>query len=228
MKNQIWTMGVGSAFALTLSVVGCTNTQQAANQTTNVVGNSANAIGNTAGSIGNVAGYSAGAIGNTVGKSANAIGNAVHNVTGIGAASRWMQVNTAAKTLNLTLIAGFNRENNGSNFDGYGSGDMTITVPQNWRVNVSFENRSLQRQSVMIVPYAERTQLHGFTAGLKGAFSPNPSQGVKTGSKQHFSFMTTVPGHYAVISAVPSQSANGMWDTFVVSTTATRPTLTTK
>lgn len=226
MKSQLWMMG--AAFALVLSVAGCTNTQNVANHTANMVGQTANAVGNTAGSIGNAAGYGAGAVGNTVDQGANVLGNAVHHVTGPGAASRWMQVNTANRTLNLSVIAGFNGENNGSNFNGYGSGDMTITVPTNWTVKVSFENRSKHHQSVMVVPYAERTQNSGFTPALRGAASPHPTTGIPTGAKQTFSFVTNKPGHYAIISGVPSQSANGFWDTFVVSTTATRPTMTTK
>lgn len=226
MRDKTWILG--PIVTIMLFTGGCTDTQRAANHTTNVIGNSANAIGNAVGSVGNAAGYGAGAVGNTVDQTANALGNAVHHVTGIGAASRWMRVNSANRTLNLTVIAGFNAENNGSNFDGYGSGDMTITVPMNWTVNVYFENRSKHPQSAMVVPYAQRTQKTGFTPALQGASTAKAGQGVSTGGRQNFSFVTSKPGHYALISAVPWQSANGTWDTFVVSTTATRPTLTTK
>jgi len=139
--------------------------------------------------------------------------------------SKWMTVNKTSKSIDLKLEAGVN---SGFNFNGYPIGNMTVTVPMGWKVNVNFKNDSPAYNSAMIVTSDQMTKSSGFTPAFSGASTPKSDTGVAQGTTQTFSFTADKVGKYDIISAIPGHISSGMWDSFVVSSSATSPTLTTQ
>lgn len=114
-------------------------------------------------------------------------------------------VDQANKTVDVNLnITGFN-------FDGYSKGQMTVTVPQGWKVNVHCSNQTSIPHSCAVVADANST-----SPVFPGAASPNPDSGLSRGQSAIFSFTATNPGHYRIVCLVPGHESDGMWDSFNV------------
>jgi hypothetical protein len=59
---------------------------------------------------------------------------------GGSAAPSWEKVDPARKRVALDIVAAFNANNSGLNFNGYYRGDMTLAVPAGWTVDIDFRN----------------------------------------------------------------------------------------
>src|SRR5262245_24116582 len=46
----------------------------------------------------------------------------------------WMTFDAGAQKVAMDVVAGFNPNNSSWNFNGYYEGDMTVVVPEGWRV----------------------------------------------------------------------------------------------
>ncbi len=140
--------------------------------------------------------------------------------------AQWLSQSPSQKTVTFKVYAG---ENNGMNFNNYGHGDMTLTVPANWRVTVDFVNTdNAQVHSAMIVPLADHVQMNIASSALvfSGASTPDPSLGTNYGVHQSFSFVANKSGDYALACGIPGHAAMGMWDHFNVSSSATQAAIT--
>jgi len=125
----------------------------------------------------------------------------------------------------LTVIAAYNSNVSGFNFDGDGKGKLVVSVPAGYTVNVVFSNKSAIPHSALFTLYSKRTSPASFPLAFKGAASPNPTVGITVGAVQKFSFVASKPGTYALVCAVPGHAVAGMWDTFKV-TQGGKPSLT--
>ncbi len=130
---------------------------------------------------------------------------------------KWMQYNASRHQVDLLLKASVNQFGSLA-FDGYANGFLTITIPTGWTVDASFVNEQvILKNSAMIVPFSQLRHGGPFTPAFNGANSPNPTQGVGHGVFQHFHFVASHSGRYAVVSAVPDgQATSGMWDYIIV------------
>jgi sulfocyanin SoxE-like protein len=117
---------------------------------------------------------------------------------------RWSR---SGRSVRLTLAAGLGSSNNGYNFDGYGRGELLVTVPVGWRVTIVCENRSSRRASCALVP---STQQGGPV--IPGAATPNPVTGLAPGARASFSFTPRATGSYRLVSLVPGQAGARMFD----------------
>jgi sulfocyanin len=129
-------------------------------------------------------------------------------------------VTTKGKTVNLTVIADYTSAVSGFNFNGYGKGQLTITVPKGDTVKVTFSNKASLPHSVQFTAYTKSLPMGAVMDAFKGSNSPNPTNGTVSGVTQKFSFVASKAGNYLMICAVPGHAQAGMWDTFVVSATA--------
>ena len=158
----------------------------------------------------------------TLGSAVAAATLAVLPVAGLGAASAHSSTATptwitaSGKTVNLTLISGYNQNIAGFNFNGYGKGMMTVTVPTGAKVIIKFSNKASLPHSVAVTAYAKRTAM-SFPDAFMGSHSPNPTQGITAGhAPQMVTFTANKAGTYAIVCAVPGHAAAGMWDTLKV------------
>ncbi len=145
--------------------------------------------------------------------------------------NRWLTYNTSDKVATIKLDANYNNTDGGMNFNGYSNGAMQITVPQGWKVKVSFKNDNLSlAHSAMFVPYEQRTNTNFFASNVSfsGATTPDASFGTTGNVTQIFSFTADKIGKYAIVCGVAGHAAMGMWDTFVVSGSSGAPSITTK
>ncbi len=120
---------------------------------------------------------------------------------------QFLHVNRATRTAAITLIAGYDAENSGFNFDGYARGELWVTVPRGWRVVVRCSNRSPVRHSCAVV----RGPMNARPA-FPGAETPHARVGLDQGQSARFSFRATRVGAYRLACLVPGHEEARMWD----------------
>jgi hypothetical protein len=119
--------------------------------------------------------------------------------------------NVSRHRIDLTLLASLGTSNSGFNFDGYGRGELLVTVPRGWRVAVHCENRGSMRHSCAVVSGAVSTK-----PVFRGAATPDPVAGLQPGAKATFSFTPTRSGTYRIACLVPGHEQARMYAVLVV------------
>jgi sulfocyanin len=135
--------------------------------------------------------------------------------------SKYLTSDASTKTVDLTLVAGATNALGGFNFDGYGNGKLTVTVPEGWKVVVTCTNRQSVPHSCAIVSGAAST-----TPAFSGASTPDPTTGLPQGQSASFTFTPDQTGTYRIACLVPGHEDAGMWDTLVVASGGS-PSITT-
>jgi hypothetical protein len=121
----------------------------------------------------------------------------------------------------LTLIPGYGSAYNGFNFNGYGKGQVLVTIPQRSTLEVRCENTaSTKPHSCAIVRGPGARQ-----PAAPGAATTEPTRGVPPGTTARFSFRATAPATYRIASLVPNEERAGMWDVLTVAGSG-RPSVT--
>ena len=90
--------------------------------------------------------------------------------------ARFLHVDARHKLVKVTLIAGYDGSNNGFNFDGYGRGELFVSVPRGWRVRVRCVNRAAMRHSCAVVKGPMTIK-----PAFRGATVPQPVVGLTRG-----------------------------------------------
>src|SRR5579862_227560 len=134
----------------------------------------------------------------------------------------YFSVNAGRHSVQLTLLAALDGSNDGFNFDGYGRGEMLVSIPVGWRLVVVCESHGSARFSCAVVRNSLSTR-----PAFPGAASPNPTVGLNPGGKATFSFAPTEPGSYRIASLVPGQEQARMWDVLEV-TRGGRPSISVR
>jgi len=124
---------------------------------------------------------------------------------------RFLKVDARDRIVSVTLVAGYDSSNNGFNFDGYGRGELTVTVPLHWRVRVTCTNRGSLRHSCAVVAGAMSA-----TPAFGGAETPQPVVGLPHGSTATFSFVASKLGAFRLACLVPGHEEARMWDVLEV------------
>ena len=113
--------------------------------------------------------------------------------------------------------AGYDRVYDGFNFNGYGKGEVLVTIPHGWKVTVHCTNRSgSRRHSCAIVRGVGAT-----APAFPRASSPDPERGLPPGHAATFTFVALKRGVYRLASLVRGQEQAGMWDVFEVAASRT-------
>jgi hypothetical protein len=94
----------------------------------------------------------------------------------------FLSVDAQRRRATITLIASYDGENGGYNFDGY-SRDLMWTVPRGWTVRVMCENRGPLRHSCAVVRGPSSAQ-----PAFRGASTPQPQIGLEAGHRASFTF----------------------------------------
>ena len=120
---------------------------------------------------------------------------------------QFLRVDAGRRMATITLIADYDGSNGGFNFDGYGRGELLVTVPRGWRVVVRCHNRSVRRHSCAVVsgPMESRP-------AFPGAATPDPRLGLQQGATSTFSFRATRVGVFRLACLVPGHEDARMWD----------------
>jgi len=118
----------------------------------------------------------------------------------------YMRADTTARTVVVTLIAGYPAGDYQFNYDGYGLGSLVVTVPVGWQVTVQCENRGTVPNSCAVV--SGRSDMKPIEPGWS---TPDPVRGLDPGQSASFSFSPANPGSYRIASLVGGNEASGMW-----------------
>jgi FtsP/CotA-like multicopper oxidase with cupredoxin domain len=119
---------------------------------------------------------------------------------------RFLSVDAQRHRVTITLIASYDGENSGFNFDGY-SQYLMWTVPQGWTVRVVCKNRGPLRHSCAVVHGANST-----TPAFRGAEIPQPQMGLEAGHTARFTFRASRKGVYRFACLVAGHETARMWD----------------
>lgn len=119
---------------------------------------------------------------------------------------RFLSVDARRHRVTITLIASYDGENSGFNFDGY-SRFLMWTVPQGWTVRVVCKNRGPLRHSCAVVQGANSS-----TPAFRGAEIAQPLIGLEAGHTARFTFRATRKGVYRFACLVPGHETARMWD----------------
>jgi len=131
--------------------------------------------------------------------------------------AKFISVNASMQEVTFTVVAAYNSNNGGFNFDGFSNGNLVFKVPVGWKVTIICQNHAKNLpHSCSIVPGAGTKML-----AFGGASSPNPTQGVPPGGSQTFSFTPNKTGTFRIACLVPGHEEAGMWDTFLVTSSGT-------
>lgn len=140
--------------------------------------------------------------------------------------STWLVTDVPTKTVQLQLIAGFSGLNGALNFNGFGDGGLTFTVPAGWHVVIHFMNHDgmLAHSGVVIADSVVPT-----TGASSPAFSQavtlKAQEGLITTERDDMKFVADKAGSYLIVCGVPGHAAAGMWIRFRVEAGAERPLL---
>jgi hypothetical protein len=115
-------------------------------------------------------------------------------------------VDARTHTATVTLIASYDGENNGFNFDGY-SRELMWTVPRNWKIRVICENRGPLRHSCAVVHGANTTK-----PAFRHASIRQPAIGLEAGHRATFTFRASRVGVYRFACLVSGHEDARMWD----------------
>ncbi len=122
-----------------------------------------------------------------------------------------LAADAGAKTVSLTLVAGYNGANSGLNFDGYFNGNLEIDVAKGWSVTVTCGNKGPLNHSCAIVADEAASQ-----PLFAGAATPNPGAGLPSGQQASFTFKPDQAGTFRIACLVPGHEPEGMWIVFKV------------
>jgi FtsP/CotA-like multicopper oxidase with cupredoxin domain len=119
---------------------------------------------------------------------------------------KFLSVDAQKHRVTITLIASYNGENNGFNFDGY-SRSLMWTVPRGWTVRVVCTNHGSLRHSCAVVQGADSTK-----PAFRGAATPHPRTGLEQGQTARFAFRAGRTGVFRFACLVPGHEGARMWD----------------
>ena len=123
---------------------------------------------------------------------------------------RFLAVDAHRHRVTITLIASYDDENGGFNFDGY-SRFLMWTVPRGWTVRVVCKNRGPLRHSCAVVKGPDSTK-----PVVRGAASPQPQRGLQPGQTARFTFRASEKGVFRFACLVPGHEGARMYDVLKV------------
>jgi len=142
----------------------------------------------------------------------------------------WLTQDAAAKVVNLKLIGSMNHANGTMNFNGYGNGELTVTVPFGWTVKVEFSNGGFGAlpHSLAVIDPKKKPKLSGGDPAFPAATTIKLVQGLVPGETDTFEFAADKAGRFLLWCGVPSHGQNGMWNNLVISRAAKAAQVTVK
>ncbi len=135
----------------------------------------------------------------------------------------WMQVDNAARSVNIQLVAGLTQENNRWNFNGFYGGTGGITVPEGYTVTITLDNQDPAMAHSVGVDEKLATFPNVFsevTPAFPGGVTADPTSmtdATMPGETEEITFVATDAGEYQLVCYVTGHAAIGMWIDFTVS-----------
>lgn len=141
----------------------------------------------------------------------------------------WMTVDTGAHKVKMDIVAGFNPNNNNWNFNGYYNGNLTVVVPEGWRVEINFTNHDANYPHSLVViedpgdPAAYPQEAGRAEVAISRAYSKSPTEGISSNDKDTVAFKAASAGDYLFYCGVHGHGTSGMWVYFKISADTEQP-----
>jgi sulfocyanin len=137
----------------------------------------------------------------------------------------WMTIDAGAQKVQMDVVAGFNPNNSNWNFNGNYEGNMTVVVPEGWRVEITLTNRDGDMPHSLVVmadPGKAELPLQAGReqAAFPRAYSRSPERGISAGDQDLVSFQADKAGDYLLFCGVPGHGQSAMWTRFAVAAEA--------
>ena len=117
--------------------------------------------------------------------------------------------------------------NAGYNYNGYGKGAMTVTIPAGWQVIVHFANNGDLAHSLIVLPFTPTPPaVPAATPVFPGAVTKDAQAGLPVKSTATVTFTASKSGTYEFVCGVPAHAVLGMWDRLEISASAAQPSVT--
>lgn len=132
--------------------------------------------------------------------------------------AQFLHVDAKHRIARVTLVASLDGSNSGFNFDGYGRGELLVSVPRGWRVRVTCVNHGTIPHSCAVV-----SRPMTVTPAFRGAATPI----LPPGSTTTFTFLASRTGSYRFACLVPGHEEARMYDVLSV-TAGGKPTISAR
>lgn len=138
----------------------------------------------------------------------------------------WMVVDSENKFVSFIIIGGYDGSNGTYNFNGFSEGELTITVPLDWKVEMRYTTRSAYKpHSAGITLPTDPMPQEGGTLAFAGAATNQFIRGIHANNSSTFTFVAKKTGRYWLFCGVSGHGKGGMWDYFVVSDSIDQPSI---
>jgi hypothetical protein len=140
--------------------------------------------------------------------------------------STWLASDVAAATVQFQLIAGYTGLNGALNFNGFGDGGLTLTVPLGWHVVIHFSNHDgMLPHSAEVIPDGPVPTTGAVAPAFSQAVTLRLQEGLTSSERDDLRFVADKAGSYLIVCGVPGHAAGGMWIRFKVDPGMQRPSL---
>jgi sulfocyanin SoxE-like protein len=124
----------------------------------------------------------------------------------------WVQVDSAARTVTLSLVAEPGGPGGIATLKGHHHGDIQLVVPLGWTVRWHWVNAdSAATHSLVLVAEREKLPAEGGRPALDNAMSRAVLAGLKPGQKDDTEFAADQAGWYWLLCGVSGHAIRGEW-----------------
>jgi hypothetical protein len=124
----------------------------------------------------------------------------------------WVAVDSAARTMILSLEATPGGPGGMASLNGHQHGDIQVVVPLDWTVKWTWLNRdSTATHSLVVMAEREKLPTEGGQPALENARSRAVTTGLRPGQKDVTSFSADQAGWYWMLCGVPGHAIRGEW-----------------
>jgi uncharacterized cupredoxin-like copper-binding protein len=124
----------------------------------------------------------------------------------------WVAVDSAARTVTLTLEAEPGGPEGIATLNGQHHGSVQLVVPQGWTVKWAWVNRdSTRNHSLVVMTEREKLPMEGGQPSLDNAVSRAVTAGLRPGQKDLTTFTADQAGWYWMLCGVPGHAIQGEW-----------------
>jgi hypothetical protein len=122
----------------------------------------------------------------------------------------WMLVDSAARTVTLTLVVSPAPDSGAALINGYRNGEVQIVVPLNWTVQWEWRSEdSTKTHSLVVMAEREKLPTEGGRAAFTNAMTRMVTAGLPAGQRDLTTFTADQAGWYWMLCGVPGHALAG-------------------
>jgi hypothetical protein len=124
----------------------------------------------------------------------------------------WVTVDSAGKTVSLSLETQPGGPEGIATLNGRHHGDLQLVVPLGWTIKWTWINRdSTAAHSLVVMAEREKLPSEGGRPALDNAMSRAVTTGLKPGQRDVTTFLADQAGWYWMLCGVPGHAIRGEW-----------------